>query len=132
MAKDTPKRILPPATVAVGPFSYDLGIDPVKVSNKAVELGFDLLGYTDNTAQDISVAPGMGPLLERETVLHEVLHAVFAVTGSRELIIHDGQEEHPKKDDPYGLEERVIRALCTTLFGVLRDNPDLVAYLTSE
>lgn len=50
---------------------------------------------------------------ESETLLHEVLHAVWAVAGCK-----------PK--DP---EERVISQMSTVLATVIRDNPDLIEFL---
>ena len=61
--------------------------------------------------------PGMAPGFKRQTMIHEILHQVFTDSGAQ-----------IEKDT----EEQICRALEAGLYGVLRDNPDLVAWLTTE
>ena len=53
----------------------------------------------------------------QETLLHEVLHQCLFVSG---------------KELPTEIEEPIVRAMSMVLFGVLRDNPQFVQYITQE
>jgi hypothetical protein len=65
----------------------------------------------------IEVATGFQCLeQQRDTLLHEVLHAV----------------DHEMNGLGGALRERHIRALATGLYAVLRQNPALVAFLTAS
>lgn len=59
-----------------------------------------------------------GPDQERDTVLHEVIHAALKMTA---------QGDRLKSN-----EEPVVYALTTALLAVLRENPELVGWLTEE
>jgi len=61
-------------------------------------------------AQQIFIADNLTPQLERETVLHEILHVCEDAVG-------------------LDLEEQVVTRLSRALFATLKDNPDLRAYL---
>ena len=62
---------------------------------------------------------GQGPDQERDTVLHEVLHAAITMTG------HEGDFRSSR-------EEAVVYAMSPVLLGVLRGNPHLVSWLTED
>lgn len=64
--------------------------------------------------QQLLVVEDQGFDQERDTVLHEVCHAII-----------DLQDLITDEDD----KERITAALVPVLLGVLRDNPGLVAYL---
>lgn len=55
-----------------------------------------------------------------ETLLHEVLHIVWNQTSMR------------SSEACRDIEEAAVQALTPWLLGVLRDNPELVAYLTDD
>jgi len=57
----------------------------------------------------------------RDTVLHEIMHAILAKQG------HTGS-----CFDSDETEERYISALATGVIGVLQDNPELAAWLIEE
>lgn len=57
---------------------------------------------------------------ERETVLHELVHAVLILTG---------QETDDKDEEP---REPVVQAIGIGLLQVLRANPHVVAYLLDD
>ena len=78
-------------------------VEPVFSGNK--------LGEAIQGSCLIKVAIGMDPQMERDTVLHEVLHSVCSELG-------------------YGPKEEVIQSLSAALYGVLLKNPGLVDYLT--
>lgn len=67
----------------------------------------------------IHVAKGeLNEQQERDTVLHEVMHAIFSEMG----LTTDFKEENE--------EEKIVRCMATGLLAVLRENPALVKYLT--
>jgi Zn-dependent peptidase ImmA (M78 family) len=80
-------------------------------------------GTCGEDTQTILIDPLMGRDMERDTVLHELLHAVFHLSDARAHL--------PKDDsgDTKDAEEKVIRPLASQLLELLRDNPKLVAYL---
>ena len=64
--------------------------------------------------QLILVAEGLSDSIARETVFHEVLHAADFV-GS-----------------PRPLSESSVHRISSVMFGTLKDNPELVAWLFEE
>lgn len=61
------------------------------------------------------------PATARDTLLHETLHGIFyAASASTVLDIEDD------------VEEKIVSLLTSGLLSVLRDNPDLVAYLVHD
>lgn len=71
-------------------------------------------GYCDNAKLVIHVEGDQNPVEEIDTVIHELLHAVWAQMSLTDL------------DDQ--LEERIVRALGTGLTGLYADNPKLLDY----
>ena len=76
-------------------------------------------GHTSIHHQKIWCDPSGAQALVRETVVHELLHALLDDSGAP--ITED--EEH---------EEMWIRALSPRLYACLVENPELVAYLTED
>ena len=70
-------------------------------------------GLCEARTETIKIADGMTPNHTRETLLHEVLHAI---------------EDHGQ----IGLTEMQVVALGYGILGVLRSNPNLAAYLLGE
>ena len=81
-------------------------------------------GTCGEDTQLILVDDQLGPDQERDTVLHEVLHAVFYAMNVKAVLPKD------EAGDSKELEEKIIFALATRLLELLRDNPKLVEYLT--
>jgi hypothetical protein len=108
-----------PAAVEVGPHSYAVIVDPIawhKVYAATASIG--LAGQTDHTRLTIHLDPDNVGTMQADTLLHEILHAVFTFSGvSRDL----GFEK----------EEDAVNRIAPALLAVLRRNPALVAYLTS-
>lgn len=109
----------PPKTVEIGPHTYRVVVDKNAVAHDSVRNGSEVLGYCTTAEQRISIQPDQGPSMLRDTVLHEVLHALFDLTGLAGT--------HSDDD-----EERIIRPFATALLDCLRRNPTLVAYLTEN
>lgn len=65
----------------------------------------------------VSIAPGQHPLEERDTVLHELGHAVLRAQGRE----YAGRTE-----------ELYVQAFATGFLQLFRDNPKLVQYLFKD
>ena len=115
-----------PATIRVGAVTYRVTIDPddwMRIEHKIQSKGD--YGHTLNVEATIYVSPEATPDVQRVTLWHEVMHALCtAVMGSP-----DWRGLGKKKNDR---EEAVVSAFESPIVLVLRDNPALVAYLTSD
>lgn len=106
-----------PTSVRVGPYRYTVKVDADRIKELEKESDTDLYGITTHGLLEIVLQPAVADMVLRETLLHEVLHAVLFNTGLADRMT-DKAEEH------------LVRALSPALFSLLRDNPDLVQYLT--
>lgn len=106
----------PPDKVKVGPHVYRIVRDRAAIDRAGQAMSATLLGHCDRQALEIAVAPDLAGTVTAETVVHELLHAITDLTGLEDRL---GD----------ALEEEVVRALSPRLLELLRDNPDLVAYL---
>lgn len=99
----------------VGPYTYKIELNDSVI----IDYEEDVCGLCDPLKQDIWLRTGLGKIFERETVLHELLHAMFDMTGlSHEL----GMDK----------EENIIRRLSPVLLDFLMSNPHILEYLLSE
>lgn len=99
------------------PKSIEIGASVWAVT---IDATIDELGTTTPRRTEIKVNPNQSPASMRDTVLHELLHAVCSESGmSHAMGVSD--------DD----EERMIRILTPMLLQVLRRNPRLHTYLTT-
>lgn len=96
-------------------------INPADVDHEWVhEGGMDVLGTCDRDGQTIEVeTEGIGFDKRRETLLHESLHALIAMTGLSKDALDDR-------------EENVVNRLAPALLQFIRDNPTLYSYLTGR
>lgn len=100
-----------PRRIKVGPYTYTVDL------NDGLD-DAELRGITDTDLHQIRLNPGNPPALMRSTLLHEAIHAV-AVSCARITC-----EEKLVQEDWIGRIEAPLTAL-------LRDNPQLLAYLTA-
>jgi hypothetical protein len=101
-----------PEQVQIGSYVFDVKLDSgLSRSN--------LLGETHTSDQKILVHPMQHPMMLKETVLHELLHACFGVSSLT----------HSFSDDD---EERVVAILSPWVLMMMRDNPQLLAWLTER
>lgn len=85
--------------------------------------GYWDLGTTAVYEQRLIIRTNQAEHQLRDTVLHEVIHALINMTGQRDRFKpNDASEKHP--------EEPVVLAVATALLQVLRANPSLVEWLT--
>lgn len=76
----------------------------------------DVLGLCHNDRALIDIRAGQLPIDEKDTVLHEVLHAILNCQGRE----YGGE-----------VEETYVRALATGLVVALQDNPEFAQWLCS-
>lgn len=89
-----------PRKVVVGAHTYKVRLSKIKQ-----------LGCCDYDTQVLKLRPGMEPDKDKEVLLHEVLHACGYPTLC-------------------GKDEEFVDAIAPVLLQVMRDNPQLVEYLT--
>jgi len=119
-----------PRNLRIGHLTYTLVEDDQLVAEHSVRECSDFAGWSHAPTQTIalgtkSVRHGNRPLgddYRRETVLHEIVHCCLSVA--------DCQPDRDAKAGVEDVEERAVAALAGPLLAVLRDHPDLVAWLT--
>lgn len=109
-------NLTPPETVKIGSFSY-----AVKVKKK-----LSALGRTRHRFGLIYLAGDQHVDQARDTLLHELIHAAIWVGGSMRML---GATDSDIADE---LEENICRLLAPQLLGIIRDNPDLLAFLRGD
>ena len=82
----------------------------------ALNLGVPNVGLCDNSNLVIHVLDGQHPVEEADTLIHELLHAIWFI-----MSIDQGGVD----------EEAVVGRLASGLIGVFLDNPELLVYLQS-
>jgi len=103
-----------PVPLFIGPYVYQCQLVP---GTKLKEKGQIKEGETSFLKGWIRVREGMTPERERETLLHEIHHAVWDCYGIPTTL--------PEAER----EEGTIRPLSTGMYTVLLDNPWVVNYL---
>jgi hypothetical protein len=100
----------PPKVIKVGPFPFRVVRKPDKIADG------EKVGDTSIARSRIRYAADQSMMQKRATLLHEVLHAV-AHTAAID-------------DEEKLTQEEWIGRIESGLLGVLRENPDLVKFLT--
>ena len=114
-----------PSTVRIGSVTYTVTIDSdewVRYEHKNQDTGF--YGHTNHTTATILIDPESALDVARQTLWHEVIHALCETTMGSPDWRGLGKEKSER-------EEAVVRAFESPTLLVLRDNPELVAYLTA-
>lgn len=112
----------PPKKIKIGPYDYTVTTAPEAMDRQGQENSDHLDGFSNCARQVIGLhtttlmGHAVGEDYRRSTLLHEILHQCIAVAGA---------------DIPEDVEERAVRAIEGPLYQTLRENPDLLAYLTS-
>lgn len=99
-----------PRKVKVGPFEYTLK------RQRGLSQGAGAAGLTGTDTLTIVVDAQLARDAEREVVFHELLHAAWGCTPLVDMV-----------DDK--LSENIVRAMSVQLLQLLKENPDLLAYL---
>lgn len=98
-----------PRHIKVGPADYKVRTDP----------NTKLYGSCNERTTSIVVSSTQSTVSARDTLMHEALHAVIFTSSARHILGFD--------DD-----EPLVRVLTPWLLGLIRDNPDLVTFLTAD
>lgn len=115
-----------PTTIRVGAVEYTVDATPAGWAGSCAESGKSAgdLGRTHALTSRIFVNPSQSPSNHRLTLLHEAMHAMCeSALGSPDW--------HGLGKNPAAREETVIRTWEAPLLNLMRDNPELVSYLTS-
>lgn len=102
----------PPMSLKIGPFIYS-----VYFMRPPFPGGGELYGLTEHAPLQIFIDNTVHPLMQIETLLHEVLHCIFYHTG---LSSEWGSNK----------EERYVRTVSPLFLDVLRTNTDLTDFVT--
>lgn len=100
-----------PIAIKVGATTYDVAVKKRLPENR--------YGDTRNGIASIRLNKVMTLGPTQDTLLHEVLHAVVHVSGMQNVLEFSDESE-----------EKMIRILTPWILGVIRDNPELIEYLT--
>lgn len=90
-----------------------VGFDFDVVTEDSDDFTREYMGQLEPARLRIRVGAHLGPLQQRETLLHEVLHGVDMAVGA-------------------DLTEQQISTISRGLFAVIRDNPDFATFLTTD
>ena len=108
----------PPDSFVLGPHHYRISTDANEFNAVQVAERTGLAGRHDPTSLTIHIEPVMVHDMRCSTLLHELIHGI---------LYHGGITSELEKET----EERICDSIAVLLLGVLRDNPDLVTYLTA-
>jgi hypothetical protein len=112
-----------PARLRIGHLAYTVTVSDAEVDKTSNEEKTTLSGFSEHHRQRIVLREDNVPDYQAETLLHEILHQCLRVCGV-----------NPDSDAKAGVadvEERTVSSMSGPLLAALRDNPDLVAYLTA-
>lgn len=110
-------RRKPPESVALGAYDITLRFDHDAMTAASAN-GAYLADTATVLLQDVN-----GLCVEQDTVVHELLHAAWKMTG----LSHKWPDEESDSDG-----EHIINVLAPRIHELLRRNPDLVRYLVSD
>lgn len=100
-----------PAKLRIGPYIYTI--------NKVPEIKVDgnpAYGMHELGTLTIQIQEGLPPALEASCILHEIVHAVFGITG-----LYKTEEQ----------EEAIVEGLSNGICQVILDNKGLMPYIES-
>ncbi len=117
-----------PTSIKVGTitFTFTVTVDPddwMRAEHETQRVGD--YGHTNAMRAIISLNPEQSPDTMRLTLWHEVMHALAEV-------VMGANDWHGLGKDRDDREETVIRSWESPTLTVLRDNPNLVGYLTAS
>ena len=115
-----------PGAVLIGSVIYDVTVDPIdwlRIENATQHKGY--YGHTEPLSATIYVNPDTSLDTQRLTLWHEIMHALCETAMGSPDWLNLGESNGDR-------EERIVRAFESPIICVLRDNPQLVTYLTGE
>lgn len=105
-----------PKKVKIGPHKYRIGYGPLKGE------GADQIGVCHTHRAEIHIKEGLARTIEQESLLHEILHAIWSAQGLDNSDNKDGLVK----------EEQAVAALAPGILAVLKNNLELVKYLLED
>ena len=122
-----------PTRIRVGPLTYRVLWDAEEIRRAGQDVPGDgsVSAYSNHRRAIIALDPSEAPDVLRHSLLHEVLHCVLRLSGVWPDQ-HARDHVHSREPASIDVEEFVVAATAGPLLGVLRDNPDLLAYLTAD
>lgn len=123
----TARKFVPrPDTVIVGFQTYTIeyaSVDEWDAQRRPEEAAG--VTHADQASIVLLITPNLDENKLRERVLHEITHAVWASNNMTHLVTMDGGL-------PDDVEESIVLMQSTALLQVMRDNPEVVKYLTAK
>lgn len=113
-----------PTQIRIGHLRYTITVDDDLINAESVKDGVKYAGLSQSSKQAIVLRKDNPPDYQAETLLHEIIHQCLRVTGV------DPDED--AKANVVDVEERAVKAIAGPLLRVLRDHPELVAYLVND
>lgn len=111
-----------PKTVRIGPYIYRISSDAAewkkhvaKIRKENPEDHEEACGYTVNLRQLILLDPDQEKDMLADTLLHEILHALYYTSGLGEI-------ESPT-------EEQIVFIYSPHLLALLRNNPEILQFM---
>lgn len=121
-----------PKAITVGPWTYTVTADADEIA-KAADGNVPESGtwgaFSDHEWLTIGINPENASDVIRMSVLHEVLHCCLRISGAWPTQYARLLAEAKHEDHGVDMEEFVVSGISGVLLGVLRDNPDLMAWL---
>jgi hypothetical protein len=111
---DESLEVIPlPSSVRIGPFEHS-----IRPMGLVKSVSMNRIGEYDTLNLAIEILEEMPAARRAETLLHELFHGLWHVSGLRNDIDED--------------EEHAVTVLSLAMAGLIRDNPELVAYLVQN
>lgn len=122
-----------PSTVRVGPWTYTVVTDAAEIaaaSEGNVPESGTWGAFSDHERLIIGINSDNATDVLRVSVLHEIMHCCLRISGAWPTQYARLLAKARHEDYGVDIEEFVIAGTSAVLLGVLRDNPDLMAWLT--
>lgn len=103
----------PPKKVVVGGMTFNINYPESVPGTHDVDFG-----NVDMTNLEINIYKS-APAMQRETLMHEVLHILCKLTNIERLVT---SEKH---------EEQIVSGLSNMMWQMIRDNPSVIEYWRS-
>lgn len=108
-----------PSKVKVGSYIFEIITEPNEFwKAQRQQDTLEVSGLTVYKEQKIYVDPDQAKDMFADTLLHELLHVVYYVSGLGEI--------------ENATEEQIVFVMTHPLLQILRDNPELTEFLTSH
>jgi hypothetical protein len=115
VVSQTKEQMKQPQVIKIGPFLYSIFWDKNKIKQFSLDQGENHYGYCDRVKLEIVIDSDLDPQIQRVTLWHELKHACNSWVIDA-------------IDNPN--EEQLVTFSAPIEIQVLRDNPELVAWLT--